>query len=480
MTTIEIKKAPAFSKHLHPTQHQSYADVLAADTRPIPEVIRQSETEDIGPAQVPVRWYMDRQIHEMEKEKIWKKSWQMACRVDDIPAVGDTYIHKIVGLSFLIVRTAPDTVKAYWNSCPHRGAELASCPSSISRIQCPFHGFTWSLEGKCVLVPYPEEFPLLQKEKLSLSECKIAVWEDFVFINPDANAESFESYAGKLTGQFDRWSYKGRYKVLHFAKVFNVNWKALQEAFMESWHVLTVHPQFSVSTADRCSEHWASGNFSRGVVAQGQTSDYVTHTPSEQDIMDTFVGVWEDMKDKRPPALTLPPGTTARTALAAGAREMLRPALGAFVDEMCDAECVDVFYWTLFPNFHPFGGYNQPFVYRFTPYQDDHTRSVMEGIFLLPVPPGAEVPPSKPIRWLTDDEDFTALPELGSFGSFLSQDIANMGGIAGGLHSNQRGYVNFAASFELKIRHFYSLYEKWMGLSAEQEVAALKAGAGPT
>ena len=469
MTAQSPGRPAVFSKHHHETQPQTYEEVLAGDSKAVPDVVRKEGIKDIGPWQIPTRWYLDRAVHELEKERIWKRTWQMVCRTDDIPSVGDTYIYNICGMSFLVVRSAPDSIKAFWNACLHRGLELRSCPGRVDRIQCPFHGFTWSLDGKCVLIPYSEEFPHLKQEEMGLPEVKVEVWEDFVFINPDPDAEPLEAYLGEFPGQFARWPFKGRHKAIHCAKVFNTNWKTLQEAFMESWHVLTVHPQFTVTIGERCAQFWASGNFARGIVSQGQSSDYLSRTPSEQEIMDRFCGVWDD--EARPAQFVVPASKTARSAFAEQYREMMRPVLGAFVDSMCDAECVDVFYWTLFPNFHPFGGYRQPFVFRFLPFEDDHARSVMEVVFLMPVADGQEVPAPAQIQWLGEDEDFTAVKGLGAFGSFISQDITNMNCIMRGLRNNRRGVVNFARHQELKLRHFYALYEQRLGLSAAEEIA---------
>lgn len=460
----------AFSKHFHEGQAQTYDEVLALDSRPIPDILRQVEDTDVGPTQVPTRWYLDRAVHELEKETIWKRSWQMACRASDLAEIGDSFVYTICDMSFLLVRSTANTIKGYWNACLHRGVELRSCAGRVDRIQCPFHGFTWSLDGKCLLIPYPEEFPHIAREQFGLPEIQVAEWNDFIFVNPDLTAESFDAYAGTFTTQLDRWPYTGRYKALHFAKIFPVNWKALQEAFMESWHVLTVHPQFAGTTADRCSQIWASGNYSRGIVPQAQTSDYVAQAPSEQEMFNRYMGVWED--ETTPKELELPEGVGARQMLANQARAMLRPALGDRVEEFCDSEVIDVIYWTLFPNFNPFGAYNQPFVYRFYPHQDDHTRSVMEGMFLLPLREGVDAPPAADIIWLTEGQDFTAIKELGSFGSFLSQDVANMGTITRGLRNNRAGHVNFASWHELKLRHFYAVYEKMTGLSAAGEIAS--------
>ncbi|UPJ48395.1 aromatic ring-hydroxylating dioxygenase subunit alpha [Bradyrhizobium sp. 200] len=461
----------------HINQPQSYEEVLATDTRPVPDYIRKFGNKVEGPYEIPTRWYTDRSLFKDEVENIWKRKWQLACRTDHVAQKGDTYIYNVAGLSFVIVRLSDDVIKGYWNSCLHRGVPLRQCAGRVTRLQCPYHGFTWGLDGRSLLIPNPEDFPHINPEKFSLPEVQVAVWQDFVFINPDLGAEPFESYIGQLDSQLQRWPYSRRDVSIHVTKVFACNWKALQEAFMESFHVLTTHPQLAFSTAgDRCNDFSAFGNVSRGVLAIGQTSDYVPISPDEQYIYTRLNGLWDD--EEVPAEMKLPRGTTARQAFAQRNRDVQRAKFGAIVDDACDAEAVDVHYYTIFPNFHPFGFISAPFVYRFLPFGDDPDKSVMEVMFLTPVPENQErKPPAEPIR-LGENQEFVEVTQLGSFGSFISQDSSNLESIMRGLRSSQTKVANFGRTHEGKIRHFYSVYEKSMGLSAADEVAAIRSKSG--
>ncbi|HKT14417.1 MAG TPA: SRPBCC family protein [Allosphingosinicella sp.] len=471
--TAAVRNAQAFGKHFHEKQAQSYAELLERDTRPVPELVRSFGVEDVGPCEVPVRWYTDHSLYKAEIEKIWKRKWQMACRVDHVAEPGDTYLYEVGGLSFIIVRVSDTLIKGYWNSCLHRGVRIRPCSGRVDRLQCPFHGFTWSLEGRSILIPQPEEFPHIDPQTFSLPEVQVATWQGFVFINPDLGAQSLESYIGDLDAEFTRVPFTDRELSMHIFKIVPANWKVVQEAFMESYHVLTTHPQYAMSiAADRCNTFGASGNVSRGIVASGQTSDYVPRTPNEQDIFRAMNEYWDD--EASPDDMILPEGMTARQAAAERGRIALRPLFGPSIDEASDAEMVDVFYYTLFPNFHPFGIYLTPPIYRFLPYGNDPDKCVMEVMVLVPVLDGADRQgPAKPI-WLDADQEFTEIEALGSFGAFIAQDSDNLRGVMEGLRNSQTGIVNFARTHESKIRHFYSVYEEAMGLSAAAEVAALK------
>jgi len=449
-------------KRIHSSQPANYQEALDQDSRPVPSILRPSGNQDVGPLKIPTSWYLDRSIHELEVERIWKRSWQMAAREEDLAEVGDTWVYDIANVSLLLVRSTKDTIKAFYNACLHRGVALRSCPGRVQSLQCPFHGFTWALDGSLKMIPLPENFPHINKETFRLQEVKVGRWDGFVFVNLDPAAESLETYLGKFPSLCEKYPFKNRVKTVHLAKVFPCNWKLLQEAFMEAWHVLTTHPQFAKNSGERCFQQEAWGNFSRGILGMGTTSDLVSSTPTPQEIVEITMGRWDD--EASLPAI--PTGIPTRQALATISRDMLRATWGGLVDELCDAEVIDIVYFTVFPNFNPFGGLS-PIVYTFRPYGDDHTKSIMDFMLITPVAPGAPRPKPAAVRWLKEDEDFTGFPELGMLGPFVSQDIANLGQIMKGLRNNPRKEVVFAKDQELKIRHFYSLWQKATGLTAE-------------
>ena len=125
-----------------------------------------------------------------------------------------------------------------------------------------------------------------------------------------------------------------------------------------------------------------------------------------------------------PPVLTVPEGRTARQVAAESRRGQLRPVLGAAADALSDAEVNDSFYFTLFPNFHPWGAFNR-IVYRFRPHAMNVDEAIMECLFLSPFPTG-ERPPPAPVHWLDADSDWTKAPQLGSLARVFNQDTFNL------------------------------------------------------
>ena len=108
------------------TMDAAFQKLLDADAHPdqISDALKRNAPMPPGPTLVPVARYISRAYHELEKEQLWKKSWQMACHEDDFKDVGDVVPYDITTLSFLVVKSGEDEYKAFYNACLHRGRKL--------------------------------------------------------------------------------------------------------------------------------------------------------------------------------------------------------------------------------------------------------------------------------------------------------------------------------------------------------------------
>ena len=223
---------------------------------------------------------------------------------------------------------------------------------------------------------------------------------------------------------------------------------------MEAFHVITTHPQILVGIGDENSQYDAWGNVSRAITPNGTPSPHLRFKPSEQELFDSVTMKYLDAEG----GLTLPPGAKARALLAEGARAALRPIVGADVP-ISDAAVSDSIYYTVFPNFHPWGGYNR-IVYRFRPYKNHHDKSVMECYYLSPF--SGERPPPAKTHWLTEEQPWTDAPELGVLAKVFQQDTYNLPHVQTGLEAAQYDEVVFARYQETKLRHFHHLLSRWV------------------
>jgi phenylpropionate dioxygenase-like ring-hydroxylating dioxygenase large terminal subunit len=437
----------------------TYQDLLDADSRPenVPVVLRWVSNEFLGSADIPRSRYVTREFHELEKEKVWKKTWQMACREEDIPDVGDTLVYDICELSILVVRSAPDTIRAYYNACLHRGRQLKEGGGNNTELRCPFHGYCWNLDGSLKQIPSEWDFPHVDASAWSLPTVRVGTWGGFVFVNLDPDADSLEAHLGELPEHFAKWPLEQRYKAVHVAKVFPANWKVVQEAFMEAFHVVATHPQLLAGIGDANSQYDWKGMFSRAITPNGTPSPHIRFAPTEQEMFDAMT----DRRLDEDPIVQLGEHDTARSVAGAGGRMRLRGTLGERADELSDAELADSIYYTLFPNFHPWGAYNR-ITYRFRPYGDRHDMAIMECMFLDPYDLSKPKPPAVAIHWLGIDDDWTEAPELGMLARVFNQDSFNLPKVQIGLASLQKD-VTLANYQETKIRHFHHLLDQFIG-----------------
>src|SRR5215210_3526511 len=102
----------------------TYQQLLDEDSREVPAVLRRDAPFDDGPMSVPVERYTSAEFFQLERAKIWDRVWQMACREEAIPAVGDHVVYDVAGRSYLVVRSSPDRIQAFHNVCRHRGRLL--------------------------------------------------------------------------------------------------------------------------------------------------------------------------------------------------------------------------------------------------------------------------------------------------------------------------------------------------------------------
>ncbi len=199
------------------------------------------------PELIPVKRYYDEEFFRLECEKLWPHVWQMACRLEQIPNIGDWVEYTILGKSVIVVRTR-EGVKAFHNACRHRGVPLTDGKHGNCEVKgfiCPFHGWRWNMDGKNTFVYGRHLFDekLLSAGELALRPCRVELWGGCAFINFDDTAPSFRECIGPVA---DRLEAHGAGKLRSewwFATVLPANWKIAMEAFMEGYHVMKTHPQ---------------------------------------------------------------------------------------------------------------------------------------------------------------------------------------------------------------------------------------------
>ncbi|NQY55095.1 MAG: aromatic ring-hydroxylating dioxygenase subunit alpha [Ilumatobacteraceae bacterium] len=435
----------------------SFQDLLDADTHPVPDVLRLQSPRYLGSDDISTERYTSREWHELERERLWKRVWQFACREEHIPKPGDHIVYEIAGLSYLVMRTTDGSIKAFPNACLHRGRQLKDHEGHCSEIRCAFHGFAWTLEGELADVPAAWDFPHVDQrpEDFRLPECAVDTWAGFVFINPDPDCGSLQDHLGELIDHFEVWNLEDRYVEAHVSRRIEANWKVAQEAFSEAFHVNATHPQILTYLGDTNSQVDVWDRCARVITATATPSPLLPHMPTEQDMFRATL----DVRVDQDAPYDVPEGSTARATLAALTRERWRGAAGDRVDTMSDAEMVDSIDYTVFPNLHPWGAFNR-IVYRFRPNGDDHRSCIMECFFLAPF--SGERPPPATEHKLGVDDPWTDAPELGMLAKVFEQDVFNMAKVQTGLDATRKPGITLSNYQEAKIRWLHDLFTKWV------------------
>jgi len=207
------------------------------------EMSRIGDSNTVTPDRVPVEAYFSADYVRLEKERLWPRIWQMACREEEIPKPGDFYTYDIADDSIAVVRRQDGSIAGYHNVCPHRGRRLTAGCGRMGKFHCKYHGWQWTLEGKPLEVVDRHDWDALPDDEITLQQVKVELWGGWVFINMDPHSESLEEFLGEAKTildpfEIDRMRYAWRKRI-----VMPCNWKTAQEAFMEGYHVQTTHRQ---------------------------------------------------------------------------------------------------------------------------------------------------------------------------------------------------------------------------------------------
>ncbi|HVT25457.1 MAG TPA: aromatic ring-hydroxylating dioxygenase subunit alpha [Rhizomicrobium sp.] len=448
----------------HPTRKDrcdaiSYQELLDRDTMPVPAALREQSEPDLGTSGIPIEHYTSQDYFDRSVGRMWLKTWQMACREQDIPEVGNFVLYEVVGKSLIIVRSGADQIKALHNSCLHRGRKLVTLEGSKSDFHCPFHGLVWKNDGTFLENPIQWDFPQCPAEEMRLPEAKVARWGGFVFINFDLDAPSLESTLGPIPKHFERWDIENRYKAAHVGKIIACNWMVALEAFIEAHHSLTTHPQILMCSGDANAQHDIfSDHVTRMISAKATPSPFLgDRIVTEDEIVRCMVGRVRGGRgfvdqDSFPKAEKIvPEETTARAYLASFARAALRSETGIDHSIASDAELGDSILYNVFPNLTLWGGFLPNLVYRWRPNGLDHASCLMEVMILRPRSKGT-APKSSQFHLLKEDEAWADAEELGGLGAIIDQDMGNMPFVQQGLVAAVGRTIEVGKYSESRIR----------------------------
>lgn len=441
-----------------------YSDLLEGEKVDIPDVIATDRYRFLGDEDLSVERYIGREFFQLEAERMWPRVWQMVCREEDIPNVGDYLVYDILDYSVIVVRSAPERIQAFYNSCLHRGRQLATEPGNGRAFTCPYHGFSWNIDGSLRHIPCEWDLPHVAGRDNSLPEVRVGAWAGFVFINFDEDCVSLEEYLAPYPEVFSRWRLEECTKIVHVAKVVEANWKVVAEAFMESFHARQTHPQILPFSADTNARYDILGDHTNlSITPMGEPSPHLYKTgrkPSDQEVLDALTTLSGRVTGED--RMMIPEGETVRSFMARMSREAFSAEDGHDYSWATDAEMLDAMTFNVFPNFSPWGGFPPNVVYRWRPNGWDVDSTLMEVMILKRNPAEGDPLPCAAPRFLEADEPWATAEELGALGPIFDQDMGNLPFVQKGMKTSRKGAVSLANYQEVRIRHFHQAMDRYL------------------
>jgi len=192
---------------------------------------------------LPRRFYADPEFYRAELERFYFNGWICAGRADQIPSAGDYFTRTIGDESVIVARDGSGEIHALFNVCRHRGTRLCDQAEGhlVDRIQCPYHNWTYALDGRLVDVPDREEFPSLPDD-LALRPVRVETWGGFVFVHLDAAAAPLLDFLDPLPALLAPYRMDEMRLRAALTTIIDANWKAVVDAFNEGYHVQGTHP----------------------------------------------------------------------------------------------------------------------------------------------------------------------------------------------------------------------------------------------
>jgi nitrite reductase/ring-hydroxylating ferredoxin subunit len=409
-----------------------------------------------SPVQVPRERYFDRAFFELERERLWPRAWQMACRVEEIPDPGDFVEYEICDQSVLVVRQQDGSIKAFENACRHRATQLAVGDGRFSggQIVCPFHGWRWNLDGTSSFVFHEEQFApeCVRPDDLRLRECLTHTWGGCVWINLDHNARPLGEALGPVAALLDGLGVQNMRVKFWKEVILNANWKMAQEAFFEGYHVLQTHPQLWQVGADATMpalyEVYENGHgrFAGGSEFAAMSADTFIEMMrllwEGQDAMtlEREVRLFEGLRHKVAPDENFPlAAVNAIYDYAEGAGIPMPPI------ENTGMWGGGIF---LFPNFMMLPMWANSLSYRSRPYNNDPEWCRFEVWSLETYPVGDE-PGERPVVGRYDKRDTE------NWGLIPRQDFSNIERQQRGLHTRSFEALRLATAWERLISNMH-------------------------
>jgi glycine betaine catabolism A len=226
---------------------------------------KTTESFAAGAKTLEQKYFVSPEIFAEEQAKIFSKQWVLVGHQSQIADAGDYVVQQVIGESLIVIRDKSGVIRGFYNVCRHRGTRLCEDKTGqVRAIQCPYHAWTYGLDGRLIGAPHMDDVPGFDKAEHSLHAVNLALWEGFIFVNLNAGGTrlrseatarqapgdfiSLERWFAPLAGKFSHWNMS----ILRLARRIEydvrANWKLIFENYSECYHCPGVHPTLAKLT----------------------------------------------------------------------------------------------------------------------------------------------------------------------------------------------------------------------------------------
>jgi choline monooxygenase len=222
-------------------------------------------------------FYTDPAILEIEKARIFRRTWQLVGTLDhacgEVNGAARTiadpesfFTADISGEPIIIIRDKQGTLRAFSNVCRHRAGPIALGSGCKNVLRCQYHGWTYTLDGKLIGTPDVEGVEFFDRSTMGMVPLRLETWEKFIFVNFDPNAEPLSAYLGEIPQQARGFQFEGLRSVERRDYVIDCNWKVYVDNYLEGYHIPIAHPglmkeidyaHYRTDTYRYCSQQFA-------------------------------------------------------------------------------------------------------------------------------------------------------------------------------------------------------------------------------
>lgn len=225
---------------------------------------------DDRPMTMPGAFYTCPAQFTHEASTVLRRGWHCLGRTDELPAAGDFFTVQLLNEPLVVVRQADDDIAVLANVCRHRGMPLAEGRGNAKRFVCSYHAWAYGLDGALLRAARMKNAGF-DPSNCGLHRHNVYLWNGFIYVNLDANAEPFEH--PKLDALLANYE-PGRFRLVHVAEeIWQTNWKCLVENFMEGYHLSVVHPE--------TLHDYTPTGLARKLVGEGGFTSYAANYPKD-------------------------------------------------------------------------------------------------------------------------------------------------------------------------------------------------------